>query len=192
MLLEPSDPTAGPEPERGPEPELQKHTGHDLPTESVEITELAPPVDSMSQSDLRFEPDLKSEPEPEPELEPGTLADFMDRLSSRIPVDRIEEIWIFPPRKAGFGDSTVLAVSAFEADPDRRRIATGQFSVTKDPKGKPIIEEAINEHGTAPADRVSRVIEGVLRRMGDDLSAVPRHITIAGDLQAWARLREGS
>jgi hypothetical protein len=124
--------------------------------------------------------------------EPGTLPDFLDRLATRLGVELIEEMWIFPARKAGFGESTVLAVSAFDENTERRRILTARFNVTKDPKGNPVIEEAIDEQGTAPADRVSRVIEGVLRRLGDDLSAVPRHVRIAGDLGAWGRLRDGN
>src|SRR5438067_1267180 len=103
----------------------------------------------------------------------GTLQDLLDRVATRIDIELIDELWIFPPRRAGLGDSTVIAISAYdEEDPERRRIVTARFNVSKevkDPNDKKaakipaatIVEEIIDEHGTAPVELVSRVIEGV-------------------------------
>jgi hypothetical protein len=79
-------------------------------------------------------------------------------------------------------------VSAFEEDLERRRVYTAQFAVSRDPNGVAIVEENIEVQASAPAERVARVLDGVIRRMGDDLS-VPRYARIAGDASAWQALR---
>jgi hypothetical protein len=130
-------------------------------------------------------------PPPAPPADPGTLQDFLDRLGARIPASAIDEVWIFPVRRAGPMESTVIALAAYDPDDARRRLFTARYTVTRDPKGKPIVEETLEEQGTAPAERVNRVIEGVLRRLGDDSTDVPRNARIGGDASAWSDLRNG-
>ena len=42
----------------------------------------------------------------------------------------------------------------------------------------------------APADRLTRVIDGVLRRLGDDLAATPQTARISGEAERFAALIE--
>jgi hypothetical protein len=120
--------------------------------------------------------------------EPGSLEDLVERLGRRLGVVAIDEVWLFPARKAGAGENTLFVVSAFEEDLDRRRVYTAQFAVSRDSNGAPIVEENIEVQASAPAERVPRVIDGVVRRMADELS-VPRYARIAGDMSAWQALR---
>jgi hypothetical protein len=113
---------------------------------------------------------------------------LLDRVGTRFPPEIIDEIWIFPTRRAGGVESSVFVVTAFGDDPERRRVATAHFTVTRDKKGRPQITERIEEHALAPAAALARVVEGVLRRLGDELSHAPRAERIERDLERWHAL----
>lgn len=173
----------------------------------------------------------------------GALAALLGRIAQRIPVDSIDELWIFPTRRAQGVESTVIVISAFhmtslqqadvgsEADPDervrsvssqraevdsgpdadkrdrssspqrgevgrgaaeeqdRRRVSTAHFTATRDRKGRATVDEKIVLHAVAPADAAGRVVEGVIRRLDDNL-ALPRSERVAGDAARWAALLE--
>ena len=127
-------------------------------------------------------------PPREPSPDPGSLLDLLERLRLRIPVESIDELWIFPTRKLGGADSTVLVVASFEPGDERRRVLTARYTATPDPKGQVGVTESVVEHGIAPHDRIGRVVEGVLRRLGEDLDAPSRHARIAGEPARWTRL----
>jgi hypothetical protein len=120
--------------------------------------------------------------------EAGTLDDLLGRLGNEFGAATIDELWLFPARKAAAGESTLVVVSAFEEDPERRRVFTAQFAVSRDPKGAATVEETIEVQASVPAELVARVIDGVLRRMEDE-ATVPRYVRIAGDKTAWQALR---
>ncbi|MGD8276721.1 MAG: hypothetical protein PVH00_01790 [Gemmatimonadota bacterium] len=111
----------------------------------------------------------------------GALHALLRRLESGIAVERIDELWIFPTRRASGAESTVLVVSAFGDDPARRRVGAVHFKVVRDRKGAATVEQDMREYATAPADAVARAVEGVLRRLGDDASQSPRWEPIGGD-----------
>jgi hypothetical protein len=111
----------------------------------------------------------------------GALPALLRRLESEIAVERVDELWIFPTRRASGAESTVLVVSAFGDDPDRRRVGAVHFKVVRDRKGGAAVEQDMREYATAPAEAVARVVEGVLRRLGDDASQSPRWEPIGGD-----------
>lgn len=98
------------------------------------------------------------------------------------PVDSIDRVWIFPPRDLGDRESGLLVLSLFDIDPDRRTILTLRYSASG--AAEPRID-AVAEQGTAPADRVQRVIDGVLRRLGDE-GEDPVAGAIGGDRERWS------
>jgi hypothetical protein len=114
---------------------------------------------------------------------------LLDRVAHQIPAAIIDEIWIFPTRRAGAVESSVFVVTAFGDDPERRRVATANFTVTRDKKGRPNITEQIEEHALAPAAALGRVVEGVLRRLGDEVAHAPRAERIGRDPERWQALR---
>jgi len=118
----------------------------------------------------------------------GALPALLRRLESDIAVERIDELWIFPTRRASGAESTVVVVSAFDEDTVRRRVGAVHFKVMRGRKGAARVEHDMREYATAPADAVARVVEGVLRRLGDDGSQSPRWEPIAGDPERFEML----
>jgi hypothetical protein len=118
----------------------------------------------------------------------GALPALLRRLESDIAVERIDELWIFPTRRAAGAESTVVVVSAFDEAAARRRVGAVHFKVVRDRKGAATVEQDMREYATAPADAVARVVEGVLRRLGDDGSQSPRWEPIAGDPERFETL----
>jgi hypothetical protein len=116
----------------------------------------------------------------------AALPALLQRVAARLPVESIDEVWIFPTRRAAGAESTVIVIAAFDSD-DRRLVSTAHFTATRDRKGNATVTEKMEQHASAPAGAVARVVEGVLRRMGDDL-ALPLGETIGGDAQRWSDL----
>lgn len=114
------------------------------------------------------------------------VAGLLAGLERRIPAETVDELWAFPTRKAGSMESCLLVASVFEAEGDRRLILTVRGVARKDAKGKIELQQELVEQGVAPADRVVRLLEGVLRRLDDALTAEPpRTFEIGGDAQRW-------
>jgi hypothetical protein len=122
------------------------------------------------------------------EPDEGAPHALLDRVTRHLPVDIIDGIWMFPARRAGGVESTVLVITALCEDAERRRVWTAHFSVTRDKKGRPSIQERLEEHALAPAHAVGRAVDGVLRRLGDELSRPPRAEAIGGLADRWQAL----
>ena len=114
---------------------------------------------------------------------------LLDRLAQQIPAAIIDEIWLFPTRRAGGVESSVFVVTAYGEDPERRRVVTAHFSVTRDKKGRAQVQQHIEEHALAPAAALGRVVDGVLRRLGDEIAHAPRAERIDRDPACWQALR---
>jgi hypothetical protein len=120
----------------------------------------------------------------------GGVPALLERLAVAVPPGSIDELWIFPTRRRAGVESTVLVLSLYSDEPDRRRVATVHFKATRNKKGEATVETILEDHAVAPADRLTRVIDGVLRRLGDDLAATPRTARISGDAERWEALIE--
>jgi hypothetical protein len=120
----------------------------------------------------------------------GALHALLERITERVARERIDGLWIFPARMAAGAESTVIVVAAFDAeDPERRTIATAHFRVTRDKRGKATVGFTMQEHGSAPVGATQRVVDGVLRRLGDEVGReAPRYVELGGDAQAWQAL----
>lgn len=114
------------------------------------------------------------------------VAGLLGRLRSRLAPEAIDELWVFPTRKSGSVESSLLVVSAFEEERDRRRVLTVRAVSRKDGKGGVDLQQELAEQGVAPADRIVRLLDGVLRRLDDALtSEPPRTFEIGGDVERW-------
>lgn len=112
-------------------------------------------------------------------------------LAGQVPADSIDELWIFPTRRSGQSESTVVVASAFvPGDDERRRIITAHCSTRPEPgKRKPVSRQTIAEQGVAPAELVGRLVDGVMRRLDEELAALaPRAIQIGGKGERWDEL----
>jgi hypothetical protein len=123
----------------------------------------------------------------------GNLADLLDELGRRVPPSSCDEIWIFPPRRAGSAESTLLVLSALQPADRRRLVFTLQRVVRTLPgQNRPCVETTFARQGIAPADRLDRLVAGVLRRLGEPDAATPRHVRIGGREDRWQALLTAS
>ena len=120
---------------------------------------------------------------------PEPLLALLVSLASRVSTHALDELWIFPPRQNTKSESALVVVSAFDADPERRRILTARYMATRGADGRYTVDESLVEHAVTPADRVERVIEGVVRRLDDDLAQLaPVPSRIGGETDRWTAL----
>ncbi|MEJ2679467.1 MAG: hypothetical protein P8174_10390 [Gemmatimonadota bacterium] len=92
---------------------------------------------------------------------------LLNGLGERLGIARIDQIWLFPPRRVADAETAVVVLSVFqEDDADRRRVFTAHYAALTDRKGHLEIEEHVDERGIAPAERIGRLVEGVLQDPG--------------------------
>lgn len=117
------------------------------------------------------------------------ILDVLHGLAKQVPAEMIDELWIFPTRRSGKSESAVVVASAYVGPgDDRRRIITAHRTIRPE-LGKKVAQEVITEQGIAPAERVPRLVEGVLRRLDEELAALtPRAVRIAGEVERWGEL----
>jgi hypothetical protein len=115
---------------------------------------------------------------------PSLLSALRDR-SGTLPATRVDRVWLFAPRQVGTAESSLAVLSLFdEAEPaGRRQIVTLHCAATTE-RGRVRRAEALVEQGSVPADRVDRMIQGVLHRLRDEREA-PRSERIGGDRARW-------
>lgn len=120
--------------------------------------------------------------------DPGALHALVERLPEHVPVAAIDYLWIFPARRIAIGESIVIVIGAFDVDPERRRVGTAHFTVSRNRKGAATVNVRFDEHGSAPVGAVPRIVQGVLRRLGEDTEASPREEQICGESDRWDAL----
>ena len=120
----------------------------------------------------------------------GGVPALLERLATSVPPESIDELWLFPTRRVQGIESTVLVLARYTDEADRRRVETVHFKATRNKRGEASVDTQLEDHAIAPADRLTRVIDGVLRRLGDDLAATPRAARISGDPLRWEALIE--
>lgn len=111
------------------------------------------------------------------------LFDLLRTIEGDVGVDRIDRIWVFPPRRLDAGETAVVVVAAFHhTDTDRRRVYAAHYTAHDDATETRL---ALDEFGTAPTDRVGRLVEEVLERIKDGPAGAPRSHAIDGRDEHW-------
>jgi hypothetical protein len=115
----------------------------------------------------------------------AALASVVDR----IPPERVEQVWLFPPRRVGAKESglAVLVVTGEDDADARRTIWTVRYDAATGGGGKTEAAHALEEQGTVPPDRVGRIVDGVVRRLEAESDA-PDVRELAGDPAEWRAL----
>lgn len=110
-------------------------------------------------------------------------------LPGHLPIEEIQRLWVFPPRELGPRESgLVVAALATPGAPahEPHRIYTVEYDSDRHrPRPDPKLE--VTEQGSAPHDRLDRVIAGVLARLGDERDDPDDH-EIGGSADRWAAL----
>jgi hypothetical protein len=117
------------------------------------------------------------------------LRQLLHDLPRRFPVARIDRLWIFPPRVLNGRESGLLVIALrpdAEHRPDQRELLTLRYEAERDRAGRLRCSDELESLGRAPADRLERVIAGVLQRLRDE--AEPSTEVIRGSEARWAEL----
>lgn len=114
---------------------------------------------------------------------PGAVGRLLTLLGQRVLPVTMDRIWIFPPLIRGRKEWGLVAVSCLGEDPRQRSLVTGRYTAELTGRGV-VFESEFFSEGLAPRDRLSNVMDGVVRRSDLQLGS-PREIEIGGDLQAY-------
>jgi hypothetical protein len=118
----------------------------------------------------------------------GSLPVLLEGLAARVPATTIDEMYLFPTRRVQGVESTVFVFSVHDAE-ERRRVITAHLRATRNKRGEPAIDTILHEHAIAPAERIPRVIEGVLKRLSEDFASTPpSHCSIDSSEERWRQL----
>lgn len=120
----------------------------------------------------------------------ASLPALMENLGAQIDTAAIDELWVFPTQRSAGVESTVFVLSFFEEDDKMRRVDTAHFRTTRNKRGEPTIDMKLVEHAVAEAERIPRVIEGVLKRMDDFAAAPPSYARIEKNPERWNQVVE--
>ncbi len=121
------------------------------------------------------------------DLPEAPLFALLRTIEHRIGVDRIDGLWIFPPRRLEAGETAVVVVAAFPAgiDEARRRVFAAHYTARDDAETPRLV---LTEYGTAPMDRVGRLVEEVVERINEGPAGAPRSSRIEGRVDRWNAL----
>jgi hypothetical protein len=109
-----------------------------------------------------------------------------------VPVQRIQRVWLFPPRPVGSAESSLAVLSLTDLDdPAARRVVLTLHCTATVVRGRLQRTDRLVEQGSVPAERVDGVIRGVLQRLRDD-TEVPRSEEILGLAERWEALLQGA
>jgi hypothetical protein len=109
-------------------------------------------------------------------------------LPERFRPERIDRLWLFPPHLAKDRESGFLVLSLLPAadagdGADYRTLVTVRYEAEQ-VKGELRWQDRVTEEGSAPPDKIDRVIAGVLIRSGAD-AAEPIAEVLAGNPGQW-------
>lgn len=113
----------------------------------------------------------------------SVLATRLAALERRVPPPEIADVWLFPPLPDVVSSSEFLLFTRI-LDAETRAL----FSARMVPENGTPAHQVIVEHGSAPADRVPRLVSNLQRRLGHDAPA--RHVEIDGETERWRELVE--
>ena len=116
---------------------------------------------------------------------PEALPRTIQVVRSRLGTAAIDCLWIFPPRVRGRREWGLVAASCFEAGTGRR-LVTARYTAQRTGRGL-FLDTRLVDEGVAPADRLPRVMEGVVRRGAEPLGA-PRREELGGEAKAFDAL----
>jgi hypothetical protein len=118
-------------------------------------------------------------------------AELLRGIPQRFAAERLDRIWIFAPHVVRSRESGFVVLSLLPQpgeDPDRRTLVTLRYEAEQ-VKGETVRQERVDEEGSAPCERIERVIAGVLARSGAE-SPDPRSEEIDGRADRWLEILE--
>lgn len=114
----------------------------------------------------------------------ASLPALMEKLATQIDVTTVDELFLFPTRRFAGVESTVFVLS-IHGHADQRQVVTAHTRAIRNKRGEPTIETKLDEQAILAADRIPRVIEGVLKRLSDDFATPPSTARIDRSAERW-------
>jgi hypothetical protein len=126
------------------------------------------------------------------------LAAALAAAAAAIPPERIDQAWLFPPRTIGEKESGLAVLTLFPepeldassesgSDGGRREVWTLQYEAERVKGGRTNRTDTLLEQATVPTGLLSRIVDGVVRRMGEGAHA-PDVRDVEGRADLWAEL----
>lgn len=117
---------------------------------------------------------------------PDAVGRVLGVLWERLGAEKVDRIWIFPPLVRGRKEFGLVAASCMTGAQDQRILYTARYSAELTGRGTSF-ESDVKMEGSAPPDRLPRVMDGVVRRSDLQLGD-PREIPVEGDADAFLAL----
>lgn len=117
----------------------------------------------------------------DPPADGAALATRLCDVERRVPIPRIADVWLFPPLPDVVTSSEFLLFTTMLEGETR-----ALFSARWVPENGSPAHQIIIEHGTAPADRLPRLVSKLQERLGQPAPA--RHVPIEGEPDRWQEL----
>jgi hypothetical protein len=114
------------------------------------------------------------------------LRQLLLELPARIPLERLDRLWVFSPREIGGREHGLLVLALLPADAAEepiRHLLTLRYQAQQTAAGIRRTD-TLAEQGSAPPERLPRVIAGVLHRLRDE-SEEPLEVEVAGSPERW-------
>lgn len=119
---------------------------------------------------------------------PEALPRTLQHLRREIGAERVDRLWIFPPLKNGRRERGLVTASLYLDEGERRRVITLAYLAVR--SGLELeVRPTLSEEGDAPPELLPRVMEGVVRRAGEN-QADARQVVLEGDPEAFRALLE--
>lgn len=115
--------------------------------------------------------------------------EVLHAIPSRTPIEAIDRIWIFPPRHHQTRESGLFVLATNPYTPAAegvRTLCTIRYQAEANKQGRIRRTETTTEEGSAPAERIDKVIAGVLRR--DAEPGEPWLLEVGGSPERWAEV----
>ena len=109
-------------------------------------------------------------------------------LPDRVPTERIDRLWVFPPKEISGRESGLLVLALLpteEFPADHRQLLTLQYEHER-ARARAAPTVTLTEQGWAPGDRIPRVIRGVVSRLQEEED--PEEHSIGGAGEGWSEL----
>lgn len=162
---------------------LAEHRDHTPAADPHDETEPYDPFAPHPEGDSEDDGDDDGEDDGLPD---APLFALLRTLAEEIAAPRIDRVWIFPPRRIEVGETAVVVVAAFtEAEADRRRVYAAHYTALDDSEQHRL---AVDEYGTAPAERVGRLVEEVVERIKEGPTGAPRSMKVEGNERRWSEI----
>lgn len=107
-------------------------------------------------------------------------------IQDRLGAEKVDRVWIFPPLIRGRKEWGLVAVSGLTEDSSLRVLYTARYTAELTGNGITFDSE-LSLEGSAPPDRLPRVMDGVIRRSDLQLGEA-KEVEILGDPERFQAL----